>query len=186
MNKIIIVAAPSGSGKSVIVEALLKLLPNLVYSVSATTRAKRDGEIDGVDYYFIKNDDFKSNIENNELIEYQEVYKDVYYGTLKSDINKKFSEGKDIIFVLDVKGALVMKKYFKDTALSIFIKAPSIDTLERRLRKRNSDTETAIRERLKKAEYEITFKDNFDFIILNDDLNLAINLCRMVIEKFRS
>ncbi len=186
MAKVIIISAPSGAGKTTIVKNIMEKYPefNLAFSVSATTRPKRPNEINGKDYYFLTVEEFKNKIRNNEFIEWQEVYKNQFYGTLKSEIDRLFKQGKNIIFDVDVKGALNLKKIFGDNALAIFIEPPSIDELERRLRLRSTETEEAIRKRLQKAQQEISYRDFFDVIIVNDDLNEAIAKTKKTIENF--
>ena len=179
MNKTIIISAPSGAGKNSVVNGLLKSVPNLVYSISATTRPKRPDEVNGEDYYFISNEDFKFNIDNNNFVEYQQVYEGVYYGTLKSELDSKLKVSS-VIFVLDVKGALNLKNKLPNSIL-IFINPPSIKDLEKRLILRGSEAEDKIQERLTKAQYELSFKDGFDFIVTNDNLELTIDICKFLI-----
>ena len=172
-GKVIIVSAPSGAGKTSIVKHVLKHLPELRFSTSATTRAMREGEVNGRDYYFLSVKDFKKGIRNNEFLEWEEVYANQFYGTLKSEIQHIWDEGKTVIFDVDVKGGLNIKKYFGDDAMAIFIEPPSIQELENRLRNRGTETEESLRKRVEKAEYEMTFAPQFDRIILNDNLDLA-------------
>lgn len=180
INKIII-SAPSGSGKTTIIKQLLS--DNLDFSISATTRAKRPNEIDGKDYYFISTDSFLKKIQNDEFLEYQEVYGGAFYGTLKSEVDRIHSKGKNIIFDVDVIGGCNIKKHFENS-LSIFIKPPSIEELRRRLTLRFTDTFDVIEARITKAEYELTFADKYDVIIVNDDITTAIELTKKHITNF--
>ena len=172
-GKVIIVSAPSGAGKTSIVKHVLQFLPELRFSTSATTRTKREGEINGKDYHFLSVDDFKKGIKRNEFLEWEEVYANQFYGTLKSEIQRIWDEGKTVIFDVDVKGGLNIKKYFGDKALAIFVEPPTVQELENRLRKRGTETEESLRKRVEKAEYELSFAPQFDRIILNDDLEVA-------------
>ena len=172
-GKVIIVSAPSGAGKTSIVRHVLEFLPELRFSTSATTRAKREGEVDGRDYHFLTVEDFKEGIRNDDFLEWEEVYANQFYGTLKSEIQRIWDEGKTVIFDVDVKGGLNIKKYFGDDAMAIFIEPPSIQELENRLRNRGTETEESLHKRLEKAEYEMTFAPQFDKTILNDDLDVA-------------
>jgi guanylate kinase len=172
-GKVIIVSAPSGAGKTSIVKHVLQFLPELRFSTSATTRTKREGEINGKDYHFLSVDDFKKGIKRNEFLEWEEVYANQFYGTLKSEIQRIWDEGKTVIFDVDVKGGLNIKKYFGDKALAIFVEPPTVQELENRLRNRGTETEESLRKRVEKAEYELSFAPRFDKIILNDDLEVA-------------
>ena len=172
-GKVIIVSAPSGAGKTSIVKHVLELLPELRFSTSATTRTKREGEVNGKDYHFISVDDFKKGIRHDAFLEWEEVYHNQFYGTLKSEIQRIWDEGKVVIFDVDVKGGLNIKKYFGDKALAIFVEPPTVEELENRLRKRGTETEESLRKRVAKAEYELTFAPQFDKIILNDNLDDA-------------
>lgn len=172
-GKVIIVSAPSGAGKTSIVKHVLQFLPELRFSTSATTRTKREGEINGKDYHFLSVEDFKKGIKRDEFLEWEEVYANQFYGTLKSEIQRIWDEGKTVIFDVDVKGGLNIKKYFGDKALAIFVEPPTVQELENRLRKRGTETEESLRKRVEKAEYELSFAPRFDKIILNDDLEVA-------------
>lgn len=172
-GKVVVISAPSGAGKTSIVKHILEYVPELMFSTSATTRAKRDGETDGKDYHFMSVDDFKNGILNDDFLEWEEVYDNQFYGTLKSEIEKIWKEGKTVIFDVDVKGGLNIKKYFGDDALSIFIEPPTIEELERRLRKRGTEDANSLKKRVEKAEYELTFAPQFDTVVLNDDLTQA-------------
>ena len=172
-RKMIIVSAPSGAGKTTIVNYLLANIPNLTFSVSACSRPKRPNEIDGVSYYFMSIEEFKAKIQNDEFVEWQQVYENKYYGTLKSEIERIWNLNKYIAFDVDVLGALNIKKLYGSNALSIFIMPPSLDVLEHRLRNRNTNNEEDIRQRLQKAKFEMSFSDQFDNTIINDDLQTA-------------
>lgn len=172
-GKVIVVSAPSGAGKTSIVRHILDYLPELSFSTSATTRAMRDGEVDGKDYHFMSVDDFKKEISNDNFLEWEEVYDNQFYGTLKSEIERIWNEGKTVIFDVDVKGGLNIKNYFGDNALSIFIEPPTIEELERRLRNRGTENSESLKKRVQKAEYELSFAPKFDKVVLNDDLDKA-------------
>lgn len=172
-GKLIIVSAPSGAGKTSIVKHLLKEQPLLAFSVSATSRAKREGECDGKDYYFLTADDFKRRMANDEFIEWQEVYHNQFYGTLKSEIERIWNEGKHVIFDVDVLGGLNLKKIFGDKALAVFIQPPTVEALRERLCGRGTEDEASLKKRLDKAEYELSFADQFDTVIVNDILKTA-------------
>lgn len=172
-GKVIIVSAPSGAGKTSIVKHVLQFLPELRFSTSATTRKMREGEVNGQDYHFLTVDDFKKGIERDDFLEWEEVYANQFYGTLKSEIERIWNEGKTVIFDVDVKGGLNIKNYFGDNALAIFVEPPTIEELENRLRKRGTETEESLRKRVEKAEYELSFAPKFDRVILNDDLDTA-------------
>ena len=172
-GKVIIVSAPSGAGKTSIVKHVLQYLPELRFSTSATTRTMREGEVNGKDYHFLSVDDFKKGIERNDFLEWEEVYRNQFYGTLKSEIQRIWDEGKTVIFDVDVKGGLNIKKFFGENALAIFVEPPTVQELENRLRKRGTETEESLRKRVEKAEYELSFAPKFDKIILNDNLDDA-------------
>lgn len=174
-RKLLIVSAPSGSGKSTIVNYLMKEHPEFkfAFSVSATSRPPRGEEKDGVDYYFISPEEFRRHIKNGDFLEYEEVYEDRLYGTLKSQVEEKLAAGMNVVFDVDVKGGINIKRYYGDKALSIFIQPPSIEALRERLIRRNTDEMAQIEKRLAKAEYEISFAPQFDCIIVNDDLETA-------------
>ncbi|MBO7471592.1 MAG: guanylate kinase [Bacteroidaceae bacterium] len=175
MGRLLIVSAPSGSGKSTIVNFLMKEHPEfkLAFSVSATSRPPRGKEENGVDYYFLSPEEFRSHIENDDFLEYEEVYEGRFYGTLKSQVEEKLAAGMNVVFDVDVKGGINIKKYYGEDALSVFIQPPSIEVLRERLIRRNTDEMAQIEQRLAKAEYEMTFAPQFDRILINDDLNVA-------------
>ena len=174
-GKCLIFSAPSGSGKSTIVQWLTKEHPelNLSFSISATSRPPRGEEKHGVEYFFLTPEEFKAKINANEFLEYEEVYTDRYYGTLKSQVDEQLASGKNIIFDIDIKGGINVKKFYGDNALSLFIQPPGVDELRRRLIGRATDTPEQIEIRLAKAEYEMSFANQFDRIIINDDLDAA-------------
>ena len=173
MGKIIIFSAPSGSGKSTIVNHLLSLGLGLEFSISATSRAPRGQERDGVEYYFLSAQEFERRIEAGDFVEHEEVYKGCYYGTLRSEVDRIWAKGNTIVFDVDVKGGLNLKRIFGHKALTVFIQPPSVDELRRRLEGRGTDSEEAIKNRLAKASYEITFAPKFDHIVVNDNLEKA-------------
>lgn len=174
-GKVLIVSAPSGSGKSTIVNFLMKEHPEfrLAFSVSATSRPPRGQEQDGVDYYFLSAEEFRRHIEADDFLEYEEVYEGRFYGTLKSQVEEKLAAGKNVVFDVDVKGGVNIKKYYGDDALSVFIQPPSVEALRERLIGRNTDEMGQIEQRLAKAEYEMSFAPQFDRILINDDLEVA-------------
>ena len=174
-GKLIIISAPSGSGKTTIVKRLLDSGLHLSFSISVTTRQKRETERHGIDYFFTSAAEFRELINNDELVEWQEVYKDLYYGTLKSELERIWKLGKHVLFEVDAMGGLNLKNIFGDAALAIFIMPPSIDELEKRLRNRGSDDKDKIKMRLDKAAEEITLAEKFDRIIINDELEKAVS-----------
>jgi len=175
-GKLIILSGPSGTGKSSIARKILENdALNLAFSISATSRAKRDNEVDGKDYYFLSIDSFKSKIEENEFLEWEEVYPKQYYGTLKIEIERLKSMGKNVLFDVDVNGAMSIKRSHKENSVSIFIKSPSVEALEERLRARNTETEDSIARRIRKVNLENTYARKFDYIVVNENLEEAIN-----------
>lgn len=182
----IIVSAPSGSGKSTIVNWLMKEHPELqlYFSISCTSRAPRGEEKDGVEYFFLTPDAFKKKIANNEFLEYEEVYENRFYGTLKAQVERQREAGQNIVFDVDVKGGVNIKKHYGDEALSLFIQPPSVDELRKRLEHRGTDTPEAIEQRLAKAGYEMTFAPQFDHVIVNDDLEKAKQETLRVVSDF--
>ena len=184
-EKLIIIAAPSGSGKTTIVKKLLSIeLLNLGFSISSTTRTNRDNELDGKDYNFLSVDDFKEKIQNDEFVEWEEVYKNIYYGTTKTEIARLNKNDKNIVFDIDVVGGLNIKKQFPKTSISIFIKPPNLSELKNRLINRKTDSALSIETRLSKSESELTFSDKYDFVIVNDDLQEAIEETKKIIYQF--
>lgn len=182
--KVIIFSAPSGSGKTTLVKHCLSQFPKLQFSISCTTRQPRGTEKEGVDYYFISPEEFRAKIAENAFVEYEEVYTDKYYGTLKSEVDKIWLSGKVVIFDVDVKGGISLKKYFGTKALSVFIMPPSIAELERRLINRNTDDAKTIKTRIEKAEKEMTYQTQFDVIIVNTDLETAQQETEKLIRDF--
>ena len=183
-NKIIIITAPSGAGKTSITKHLINHFSNLVFSISAATRAPRGKEKDGVEYYFISPDDFQEKIENNEFVEWEMVYEGKYYGTLKSELERIWKENKVPILDIDVKGAIHVQQQYKKNTLSIFIEPPSIDELEKRLESRGTETKKSIVARVNKAAYEISFKHHFNLNIVNQNLNQACAEATTAVERF--
>ncbi|MDD5569579.1 MAG: guanylate kinase [Bacteroidales bacterium] len=173
-NKLIILSAPSGSGKTTIAKRLLESGMNLEFSVSATSRLQRYYEIEGKDYYFLNADKFKEKINKGEFLEWVEVYKNCFYGTLKSEIDRIRNNGNNIVFDVDVVGGVNIKTLYKEAAILIFIKPPSIEVLEERLKKRGTETEKTLKIRIDRAKMELTYEDKFDKIIINDDLEIAV------------
>ena len=183
-SKYFIISAPSGSGKSSLANFLLGKEKSLAFSISSTTRKKRDSEVHGKDYYFITKDEFKNHIDSNNFIEWEQVYKDDYKGTLKSEIKRLVDAGKHIIFDVDVVGGINLKKYFGDDALSIYVDVPSFDILEKRLKSRGSEVVKEIDERIEKAKFEITQKEYFDVVLMNDEFDKASLKIYEIIKNF--
>ena len=172
-GKLIIFSAPSGSGKSTIINYLMTPGLNLAFSISATSRAPRGTEQHGVEYYFLSAEEFKQRIANDEFLEYEEVYADRFYGTLKAPIEKQLAEGFNVVFDVDVVGGCNIKKYYGDRALSVFIQPPSIEELRKRLVGRATDAPEVIESRIAKAEFELGFAEKFDVVVINDELEKA-------------
>ena len=185
-GKMLIVSAPSGSGKSTIVNWLMKEHPelNLYFSVSCTSRAPRGMEQNGVEYFFLTPEEFKAKIANGEFLEFEEVYADRFYGTLKAQVERQLEAGQNVVFDVDVKGGVNIKKYYGNRAMSLFIKPPSVEELRRRLEGRGTDTPEAIENRLAKAEYELTFAPQFDHVVVNDDLTIAEQETLKLLQEF--
>lgn len=185
-GKALIFSAPSGSGKTTIVKYLLENNPDLGFSISASTRDRRGRtEQDGKDYHFLSPEEFKQKIDANEFIEWEEVYAGNFYGTLKSEIERIWAEGKNVIFDVDVKGGINLKKYFGDRALSIFVKVPSIEILADRLNSRSTETEESLSRRLFKAKFEMSFQDKFDAVLLNEDLSKSVAEAQALYSQFK-
>ncbi len=185
-GKLIIVCAPSGSGKTTIVRAILPHLPQLEFSVSACSRPPRQGEISGKDYYFLSTEDFTKKIEADAFLEWEEVYPGSFYGTLRSEVDRIWKKGHHVIFDVDVIGGLNIKKQFPENSLALFIMPPSIDELRKRLEGRGTENSESLQKRISKAEYELGFADDFDLKIVNDNLEKAIIQTRETIEAFLS
>lgn len=186
VGKLIIFSAPSGAGKSTLVQYLLGCGFNMEFSISATSRAPRGSERNGVDYYFLTPEQFRQKIDNKEFLECEEVYPNCYYGTLRSEIERITSQGKNIVFDVDVIGGLNIKENYGDRALALFIAPPSIDVLHERLQKRGTDSPEMIEKRIGKADFELTFAPNFDLVIVNDDLEAAKQEAEKAIREFIS
>lgn len=184
LGKILVFSAPSGAGKTTIVKHLVKKFPSLSFSISATTRQMREGEVHGKDYYFLSLKEFTQRLESNEFIESEEVYSGVFYGTLKSEIERIRRDGLHVVLDVDVQGGLNLKKYYQDDVLAIFVQPPNVDALEKRLRERNTETVKTLQERVKKAEFELTFSNQFDKILLNDSLDKAFLRAEKIVESF--
>ena len=182
----LIVSAPSGSGKSTIVNWLMQEHPELklYFSISCTSRPPRGTEQNGVEYFFLTPEEFKAKIANNEFLEYEEVYENRFYGTLKQQVERQRETGQNVVFDVDVKGGVNIKKFYGDEALSLFIQPPSVEELRRRLEGRGTDTQAAIEQRLTKAEYEMTFAPRFDQIIVNDNLEKAKQETLCIVKTF--
>jgi len=185
-GKLLIFCAPSGSGKSTIVQHLMKLNLNLAFSISATSREARSGETHGREYHFISPEQFRSKIEAKEFIEWEEVYPDQYYGTLRSEVDRIWENGQHALFDIDVVGGVNLKKTYGEKALAIFVQPPSLEVLEKRLRERGADDETSLSKRLGKAEFELGFAPEFDKILVNDSLDKALRDAEIMVRDFLS
>ena len=185
-GKLLIFSAPSGSGKSTIVQHLNKLKLGLAFSISATSRESRKGEVDGREYHFLSPDEFREKIRKKEFVEWEEVYPDQYYGTLRSEVDRIWKTGHHALFDIDVVGGVNLKTAYGEKALSVFVKPPSLDVLEQRLRSRGTDDETSLQKRLGKAGYEMDFAPHFDHILVNDTLEHALAEAETVVRKFLS
>ena len=183
-KKVIIISAPSGSGKTTIINRLLQSGLPLAFSISACTRPMREGEVNGKDYYFLSSDAFRKYIQEDAFVEWEEVYEGSFYGTLRSEPERIWSIGKYVLFDVDVVGGMNIKKVFKDRALSVFIMPPSIEELRNRLEKRGTDNREVIDKRISKATREINFSERFDHIVVNDNLETAINKVAGLIKNF--
>lgn len=183
-GKLIIFSAPSGSGKSTIINYLIEQGLDFAFSVSATSRAPRGEEKHGIEYYFLSPEEFKERISKEHFVEYEEVYDNLFYGTLVEEVNAKLEKGQNMLFDVDVKGGVNIKKFYGDQALSLFIQPPSIESLRTRLEGRQTDTQEMIEKRLAKAEYELTFADKFDKVIINDDLETAQKETESLVREF--
>ena len=179
-----VIAAPSGAGKTTIVKEILRTNPELVFSVSATTRYRRENETDGKDYFFFSKEDFRKMIENNELVEYETLFNGDYYGTLRSFVNENLEKDRSVIFDIDVNGALNIKKIYGEKAKLIFIMPPDIETLKERLKKRATESPEQIAERIKRVDLEIGKKNDFDYIVVNENLDKAVTEVQNIIRNF--
>ena len=184
MGKLIIFSAPSGSGKSTIINYLLTQNLNLAFSISATSRPPRGTEKDGVEYFFLTPEEFRNRIANDEFLEYEEVYQDRFYGTLKAQVEKQLAAGQNVIFDVDVVGGCNIKKFYGERALSVFVQPPSVEELRKRLVGRGTDAPEVIESRVAKAEYELTFAPKFDKVVINDDLDKAKAEALKIVKDF--
>jgi guanylate kinase len=186
-GKALIFSAPSGSGKTTLVKHLLQTNPNLGFSISASTRDKRGRtEEHGKDYYFLSPEEFKKKIDNNEFIEWEEVYEGNFYGTLKSEIERLWQEGKDVVFDVDVKGGIHLKEYFGDKALAVFVKVPSLEVLKERLKDRGTESEESLSRRLFKATFEMGFQNKFDVVLVNENLPNSLEEAQRLYDTFKN
>lgn len=184
-GKIIVFSAPSGAGKTTIVHRLMQRVPKLSFSISACTRDRRGrAEVNGKDYYFITAQDFQDKIRHNEFVEWEEVYEGAFYGTLKSEIERIWANGQHAILDVDVKGGLSIKEFYKDRALAVFVRPPSIEALGERLQARATDSQSSISSRLYKAAFELAFEDRFDVTVVNDDLDVAGAEAEKLVREF--
>jgi len=184
MEKLIVISAPSGAGKTSIVHFLLEQIETLSFSVSACSRARRENETDGIDYHFLGMEEFQKKIKKGDFLEWEEVYKNQYYGTLKSEVERIWMEGKTVIFDLDVIGGINIKNQYPSKCLSIFIMPPSLTVLEERLQKRGSESADSLRKRIAKAKGEIERSGEFDKVIMNDDFDIACKETKHLIQTF--
>lgn len=184
MAKVIIFSAPSGSGKSTIINYLMQQQLNLHFSISATSRPPRGTEQNGVEYFFLTPEEFRERIANGEFLEYEEVYKDRFYGTLRSQIDAQLAKGENVVCDVDVLGGQNIKKHYADRALSLFVQPPSIDTLRQRLEGRGTDSAEVIADRIARAEFELSFASKFDKVVINDDLATAQQEALRIVKDF--
>ena len=183
-HKIIIITAPSGAGKTSITKYLMKTFQQLVFSVSAATRNPRGSEKDGIDYHFITTEAFKDKIQHEEFVEWEMVYEGKYYGTLKAELEKIWNENKIPVLDIDVKGAIHVQQQYPQTSLSLFIQAPSVDELKKRLESRGTESAESVTARVNKAAYELSFKDHFNKVIINDELERACGEAEIIVAGF--
>lgn len=186
MNKVIIFSAPSGSGKTTVVKHLMSVIPSLGFSVSATTRKPRVNEVDGREYYFLDTEVFEEKIRQHEFLEYEEVYKGLFYGTLKSEVDRLWAMGKTVVFDVDVVGGVNIKKQFGDKALAIFLKPPSVEVLMERLRNRSTEVEHQLQMRIEKARFELNFEGKYDVVLVNDKLDETLQNAENIVRDFIS
>lgn len=184
LQKAIVFTAPSGAGKTTVVRHLLSTYQQLAFSISATSRSKRNNEIDGRDYYFFSVMDFKNKIAENEFVEWEEVYPGVFYGTLRKEVKRLWQLNKYVIFDVDVKGAVNIKKEFKEDCLTVFIRPPSLNILVERLKNRKSESPESLRIRIERVKFEMSYQDQFDQIIVNDVLDTTLKDAEMIVEDF--
>jgi guanylate kinase len=183
MNNFIIISAPSGSGKTTICKYLQKLDSSIVFSVSCTTRKKRENEVEGKDYFFITNSKFEKKIKDDKFVEWEQIHGDFYYGTLKSTLDEAIKKDKTILLELDVKGAMFLRKHYPNKSLSIFVEPPSTEDLKVRLQKRGTDNNERIIKRLERLDSELAYKSNFDYQVINDDLDQAVSEIMSIIKN---
>ena len=183
-KKMFVFTAPSGAGKTTVVKHLLSNYDNLGFSISATTRTKRAGETDGVDYYFLTAEEFKKKIVQNEFVEWEEVYENQFYGTLKSEVERIWDEGKFLVFDIDVRGATNIKKFFGNQCMAVFIRPPSFEVLKQRLIDRNTENEAALKKRIDKVIKELTYEPNFDLVLVNDQLDVTLREAETIVNVF--
>jgi guanylate kinase len=187
LNKVIIFSAPSGSGKTTVVKHLLEVRGSkLGFSISATTRKPRAGEMNGREYYFLEESDFRNRVAQGQFLEHEEVYQGIFYGTLHSEVERLWSEGRAVLFDVDVVGGVNLKKQFGDRALSVFLRPPSLEVLMDRLKKRSTEVEHQMRERLDKATFELQFEQQYDVTVVNDDLQETLHRCEALVDGFLS
>ncbi|NNM16074.1 MAG: guanylate kinase [Bacteroidia bacterium] len=184
INRLVIICGPSGSGKTTIVQHLLSNNPKLKFSISATTRIKRENEQDGDDYYFLSTDEFKKKIEADEFLEWEQVYTDLYYGTLKSEVERISKEGNMVIFDIDVQGGLNLQKQFKEKSLAIFVMPPSVEDLKKRLQRRKTESAESLLTRISKAEQEIEHAFHFDHVLVNKDLDKSFATAQELLDEY--
>jgi guanylate kinase len=184
LNKVIIFSAPSGSGKTTVVNHLLKTMPKLGFSVSATTRKPRANETHGKEYYFLEEQDFQEKVARGEFLEHEEVYTGIHYGTLKSEVSRLWAEGKTVVFDVDVVGGMNIKKEYGNAALSVFLRPPSIEVLMERLRKRSTEVEHQLNMRIAKAQEELQYEDKYDVKIINDKLDETLKQAENIVQDF--
>ncbi len=184
MSKLLIFTAPSGAGKTTIVKHLLARYDNLVFSVSATTRDKRPYEVEGRDYYFIPPSRFRQMADEGAFVEWEEVYPDMFYGTLRREVERIWASGRHIIFDIDVKGAVSLKQAYPDVSLAIFVKPPSLDILEKRLRERATENESSFQKRWQRVKEEMAYENRFDHVLVNDQLDQTFAVARQLVEAF--
>lgn len=184
-HKVLVFSAPSGSGKTTIVRHLLQKFPQLGFSISACTRDKRGrSEENGKDYYFLTPADFRKKIENHEFVEWEEVYEGAFYGTLKSEVQRIWDSGRSVIFDVDVKGGISLKNFYKDKALTVFVKVPSVEMLKDRLKSRGTESEDSLSRRLFKVNFEMGFQDQFDVVLVNDNLEQTLQKAEELVASF--
>ncbi len=183
-KKVVIFTAPSGAGKTTLVRYLLNQLNDLSFSVSATTRSKRSHEVDGKDYYFLTQEEFDDKVSNDDFLEWEEVYEGCRYGTLKSEVERIWKQGKHVIFDVDVKGAVNIKNYYQEKALAIFVKPPSVEVLMQRLVDRKTETPESLNKRMARSKHELNYENYFDKIVVNDQLDEAKNSALNLVSKF--